>query len=143
MYIIFIISFFISSGFKTVHYKSKDGIQITADLYMSHKTSAPFIVLFHQARWSRGEYREIAPKLNKMGFNCLAVDQRSGDAVNGVENETKKSADRKSTRLNTSHVAISYDDFCLKKKSHDINNLGSTWVKTVKHIMYLKNELGV
>src|SRR5690625_6190985 len=25
-------------------------------------------------------------------------------------------SDRKSTRLNSSHVAISYDDFCLKKK---------------------------
>src|SRR5437870_7535986 len=28
-------------------------------------------------------------------------------------------ADRKSTRLNSSHVAISYAVFCLKKKKHD------------------------
>src|SRR5437870_6898094 len=28
-------------------------------------------------------------------------------------------ADRKSTRLNSSHVAISYAVFCLKKKTHE------------------------
>src|SRR5690625_6965353 len=30
-------------------------------------------------------------------------------------------ADRKSTRLNSSHVAISYAVFCLKKKTHGID----------------------
>src|SRR5437870_8289521 len=30
--------------------------------------------------------------------------------------------DRKSTRLNSSHVAISYAVFCLKKKTHKIHN---------------------
>ena len=34
-----------------------------ADLYIAHDASAPFILLFHQAGWSRGEYLEIAPKL--------------------------------------------------------------------------------
>src|SRR5215510_15399520 len=31
------------------------------------------------------------------------------------------SGDRKSTRLNSSHVAISYAVFCLKKKNHEKN----------------------
>src|SRR6266702_7753033 len=31
--------------------------------------------------------------------------------------------DRKSTRLNSSHVAISYAVFCLKKKNKNYNNL--------------------
>src|SRR5690625_6070418 len=33
----------------------------------------------------------------------------------GAESGTVIAIDRKSTRLNSSHVAISYDDFCLKK----------------------------
>src|SRR5690625_1186529 len=37
------------------------------------------------------------------------------DAVTGSD---KPSEDRKSTRLNSSHVAISYAVFCLKKKIH-------------------------
>src|SRR5215208_8153841 len=33
-----------------------------------------------------------------------------------------RTVDRKSTRLNSSHVAISYAVFCLKKKSRDISS---------------------
>jgi len=62
----------------------------------------PFIILFHQAGWSRGEYIEIAPKLNKMGFNCLAVDLRSGGAVNGVKNLTNQNA--KDAGKSTSYI---------------------------------------
>src|SRR5690625_6399065 len=38
--------------------------------------------------------------------------------------------DRKSTRLNSSHVAISYAVFCLKKKKQKINTTFSRYVKT-------------
>src|SRR5690606_42116846 len=34
--------------------------------------------------------------------------------------------DRKSTRLNSSHVKISYAVFCLKKKTNNTNSLSST-----------------
>lgn len=77
---------------ETITFKANDGTSVTADLYMAHKADAPFIILYHQAGYSRGEYRSIAPQLNAMGFNCLAVDQRSGDKVNGVINETHKGA---------------------------------------------------
>jgi dienelactone hydrolase len=77
---------------KTITFKSTDGLLITGDLYLTTDKDAPFIILYHQARYSRGEYQEIAPKLNAMGFNCLAIDQRSGDAINGVINETHQRA---------------------------------------------------
>jgi len=79
---------------KRREFPSADGMVLTADLYSPNKLrNAPVIVLFHQARWSRGEYLEIAPLLCKMGFNCLAVDLRSGKAVNDVRNETAKRAE--------------------------------------------------
>ena len=82
------------SGFisETINFKADDGVIVTADLYMAHESSAPFIVLYHQAGYSRGEYKTIAPRLNAMGFNCMAVDQRSGDKVNDIINETHKVA---------------------------------------------------
>src|SRR5258708_16840266 len=43
-------------------------------------------------------------------------------------------ADRKSTRLNSSHQIISYPDFCLKKKHHASSNIHPTsaqWSKAI------------
>ncbi|WP_420581720.1 alpha/beta hydrolase [Reichenbachiella sp.] len=77
---------------ETIKIKASDGVEVTVDLHISHPDTVPFIVLFHQAGWSRGEYQEIAPILNQLGFNCMAVDQRSGKAVNNVENQTFVSA---------------------------------------------------
>ncbi len=76
---------------KTVEFTAADGLSVTADLYEKNG-SKKFILLFHQAGWSRGEYKETAPQLNELGYNCLAIDQRSGGSVNGVTNETKARA---------------------------------------------------
>lgn len=93
---------------KPLIFPSKDGLALRADLYAPHKDpKTPFIVLFHQAGWSRGEYLAIAPRLNRMGFNCLAVDQRSGGAINGVANETAKRA--KASKLPTEYVDAKQD----------------------------------
>jgi len=88
---------------ETISFPSLDGLEITADTYITHtEKSTPLIVLFHQAGWSRGEYLEIAPKLNTMGFNCIAIDQRSGKSVNGVDNETAHKATK--NKLATRYV---------------------------------------
>ena len=68
-----------------------DGVQIRGDLYLLDKESrgtAPTILLFHQAGSNRGEYASIAPRLNELGFNVLAIDQRSGGDRWGYQNET-------------------------------------------------------
>ncbi|MBW1296736.1 alpha/beta hydrolase [Aquimarina litoralis] len=79
---------------KTIDFPSKDGLMMTADLYEAAGKDS-FIILFHQAGWSRGEYMEIAPKLIKMGYNCLAVDQRSGMIINDRLNHTSREAKKK------------------------------------------------
>ena len=89
-------------------FPSKDGLEVTAELYLaSDDKQAPFIVLCHQAGWSRGEYREIVPKLVALGFNCLAIDQRSGGAVDGVANMTARKA--AAAKKDTSFVAAEQD----------------------------------
>lgn len=75
---------------KLVQFKAEDEITITANHYFSKKTS-PYILLFHQERSSRGEYDSIAERFVKIGYNCLAVDLRSGEKFGFVENETAKS----------------------------------------------------
>ncbi|QYY36125.1 alpha/beta fold hydrolase [Ruficoccus sp. ZRK36] len=82
------------AAYETVRFDAFDGIDITADVYWADKDDpqTPFIVLLHQAGYSRGEYREIAPKLVAMGYNCMAVDLRSGSGVRTVINETAREA---------------------------------------------------
>jgi predicted alpha/beta hydrolase len=75
------------SAQRIVTYPSLDGLLVTADLYLEDK-DFPYILLFHQANSSRGEYNETAPKLAKMGYNCLAIDLRSGKEMNYIQNLT-------------------------------------------------------
>lgn len=72
---------------RRVIFPSKDGLTMYADLYETDP-SDPYIVLLHMARSSRGEYREIAKRLNKLDLNCMAVDLRSGRERNFIPNET-------------------------------------------------------
>src|SRR5262245_64913116 len=54
------------------------------------------------------------------GFDSTGfeVDSKKADAINRGESNPPRanSTDRKSTRLNSSHLGISYAVFCLKKK---------------------------
>lgn len=93
--ILFMLLFICEANSKDlIKIESVDGIEITADLYRTHPDTVPFIILYHQAGWSRGEYNETAPKLNALGYNCMAVDLRSGKQVNEVNNQTFISANK-------------------------------------------------
>ena len=86
-----------------VTFPAPDSLLVTANLF--HKGSAfPIIVLCHQAGSSKDEYNDIAKKLWKMGFNCLALDQRSGGDRLGGNNETANLAVEKGI------TALSYLD---------------------------------
>lgn len=96
----------IEKHFETINFKSKDGLFITADYYPV-KQHKGFILLCHRSHFHRGEYREIAPKLAKLGFSCLAIDQRSGMNVLGLINETKTLA--KEQGLSTGYLDAKQD----------------------------------
>jgi len=75
------------SAQEKVTFTASDGLPVTADLYLVNPEK-PYILLFHQSGYSRGEYRPIAHKIVKYGYNCLAVDLRSGGEVNYIQNHT-------------------------------------------------------
>jgi len=72
---------------KKVGFPSKDGLTITAESY-EIDPDKPVILLFHQGGYNKYEYADIAPRLNKMGFNAIAIDQRSGGSFADKQNET-------------------------------------------------------
>ena len=77
-----------------VTFKAKDGLTITANQYIMDSTYS-FILLFHQAGSSKGEYIETAKKLLKLKYNVLAVDLRSGGNINYIPNSTALEAKTK------------------------------------------------
>jgi len=93
----FFVSLFILCSIVNIYAKrevtffSEDGLEITADLYFVSK-EFPYVLLFHQDGYSRGEYNDIAEKILNLNYNCLAVDLRVGEEVNYIENETAKAA---------------------------------------------------
>src|SRR5439155_18770286 len=84
-------------------------------------TLFPYTTLF---RSSRGE-ETLAP-------GCL-IGQHTDEVLH---------EDRKSTRLNSSHVAISYAVFCLKKKK-EVRRVTNTTVALLRAIEILRSNLDV
>ena len=89
-----------------VTFHAADGLSVSADLYSVPKARA-FLVLCHRSHFHRGEYAEIAPRLAQLGYDCLAIDQRSGMNVLGRVNET--SARAKERKLATGYVSARPD----------------------------------
>ena len=74
-----------------VEFYSLDSLKVSAHLYQIDDSS-PFILLCHQAWFNKFEYAGIAERLNKMGFNCMAIDQRSGGPIGDKQNLTHSRA---------------------------------------------------
>ncbi|MDE5423483.1 lysophospholipase [Ancylomarina sp. DW003] len=70
-----------------IEFKSLDSLKVSAHLYQIDDSS-PIILLCHQARFNKFEYAGIAERLNKMGYNCMAIDQRSGGPIGDKQNLT-------------------------------------------------------
>ena len=92
---------------KKLSFASLDGLEITADLYYSKKRKKGLLLLFHQAASSRGEYAELSSLFTKKGYNLMAIDQRSGQAMKGIPNETAARAVRK--KLKTDYLSAEQD----------------------------------
>lgn len=75
----------------------RDSYALYMDLYGARGEAPadghePMLVLFHDSRSSRGEYRPIAPRLTAAGYTCLAVDLGLGRESRGVRNRSAYTA---------------------------------------------------
>src|SRR2546430_9469002 len=92
-------------------------------------TLFPYTTLFRSSRWRRRNGRAVlggfagAAQLHVEAARP-AAGEHSGERVRVV-------ADRKSTRLNSSHSQISYAVFCLKKKTKTPRGMARTDARTV------------
>ena len=67
---------------------SRDAVAIYGTLSRAHAHNDKVLLLFHQARASRHEYDSLIVGFNKLGYDTLAIDQRSGGDLFGGHNQT-------------------------------------------------------
>src|SRR3712207_7337531 len=78
----------------------------------THRQGARALVL--RGRWDAADTkRPCAPSGRRQ-----PTDRVAGTSARRLRKAARHDADRKSTRLNSSHANISYAVFCLKKKKH-------------------------
>jgi dienelactone hydrolase len=125
-----------------VEFKAADGLLVNGNLYEIGKDK-PVILLCHQAGYNRVEYADIAPKLNEMGYNCLAIDLRSGGNFAGKPNIT---ADRaKEKELKNEMVDARQDikatiDFLNKKYNKKVIVWGSSYSSSLALLEGASND---
>src|SRR5207249_7583314 len=98
--------------------QSMNGTLVSMDSYRSldaWKHAHAAVILVHQSTESltQSKYWAILDQLRR------AVISVETNIVEGYALKSQAQLDRKSTRLNSSHVSISYAVFCLKKKKHN------------------------
>ena len=128
---------------KKVVFKSKDGLLISGNLYEVDKDK-PVILLCHQARYNKFEYADIAPKLNELGYNCLAIDQRSGGTFAEQPNETFERATKKGikdiTFLDAEQDIIAAVDYLHTKYNKKVTLWGSSYSSGLALYVSAKND---
>jgi alpha-beta hydrolase superfamily lysophospholipase len=115
--------------FGHLEFPASDGLVVTANSY-EIIPSDQYILLCHQAGSSRGEYRETATMFNDLGYNVVAIDQRSGDKMNDMVNETAKRA--KEQKLEMDYLSAEKDilagiDYIYNKTGKKVILLGSSY----------------
>lgn len=128
LFLLFVVTTCVANAQQKITFLAPDAVQITADEYITQPKESPIIILFHQAGWSRGEYLEIAPKLNKLGYNCIAIDQRSGEKIKGINNQTF--LDAKSKNKGTTFIDAEID------MNAAIDYVKKTYPKAAKTIVW-------
>lgn len=66
----------------------RKNVFVFARLYRASGPAKGVVLMFHQARSNMAEYEPIAPRVAKLGFDCLTVDQRAGGTMWGAQNQT-------------------------------------------------------
>src|SRR5256885_2739136 len=102
-------------------------------------TLFPYTTLFRSLAFNRAVDTAAAEEVAKLFVECIAAPgfaDRAKEIFAARKNLRllELPADRKSTRLNSSHLVISYAVFCLKKKKKKVTK--TMWTRNERKYKY-------
>jgi len=107
---------------------AKDGTKVFAEFLKAESQPAKgVILLFHQARSNSSEYAPIAPRLAKLGYDCLALNQRSGGDMFGGTNPTADESKGSKEYMDAYQDLQASVDWAVKKNYKKVVAWGSSY----------------
>ncbi|MEW5833494.1 MAG: alpha/beta hydrolase [Pseudomonadota bacterium] len=79
---------------ESVTLRTADSVDVFGTLSQARAHNDKVLLLFHQARASRHEYDPLIARFNRLGYDTLAIDQRSGGDLFGGRNRTVRALGR-------------------------------------------------
>jgi dienelactone hydrolase len=107
--------------------QASDGVSVSATYQGAAKPGRPIILLFHQAGGSGAEFDAIGPRLVQLGFDTLAVDQRSGGPAFGRPNRTVQRLGRTADYLSALPDLQAAVDWAASRRASVIVAWGSSY----------------
>ena len=129
---------------KKVEFATSDNRIVIGNLY-DIGINKPVILLGHQAGSNKYEYADIAPKLNAMGYNALAIDLTGGGTFAAHKNETLDRGtnvenDRQLIQRRTGQEMNAAVDYLYKKYNQKVIVWGSSLSANFAIIVAARNE---
>src|SRR5699024_11351836 len=116
-YVIYITSMILYDSLKGVIMTfTQKAVTFLATIVLSTTTSTVIVTNAQAANFTKDEIQEVHQIQNQ--YKNLPKDNFNADTLYASTPHLTAPLDRKSTRLNSSHVSISYAVFCLKKKNN-------------------------
>jgi pimeloyl-ACP methyl ester carboxylesterase len=85
----------------TLH--TTDHVTVYGTLSQAGAHNDKVLLLFHQADGSRHEYDSLIARFNRLGYDTLAIDQRSGGDLFGGHNQTVQALGKSADYLDATH----------------------------------------
>lgn len=122
---------------------SSDAVTIYGTLTPSRPHNDKVLLLFHQARANRHEYDSLIAGFNKLGYDTLAIDQRSGGDLFGGHNETVQRLGKSADYLDAAPDLDATLAWAKRKHYGKIIAVGSSYSSTLVILLAAKHPPGL
>lgn len=122
---------------------TSDAVAIYGTLTQAKPHNDKVLLLFHQARANRNEYGTLIAGFNQLGYDTLAIDQRSGGDLFGGHNETVQALGKSADYLDAAPDLDAALAWAREKRYGKIVAVGSSYSSALVILLAAKHPQGL